>query len=101
MPSVTDEPPADVATEVTALQAALGQALPAKAADNLLIGTWNVRAFDRVAAAWRTSPGDSPIRDRSNVACIAEIVRRMDVIAIQEVRRSAQAFLAMMQASRL
>jgi hypothetical protein len=81
--SVTDAPPADVAAEITALQAALGQVLPAKAADNLLIGTWNVRAFDRVAATWRTSAGDSPIRDLSNVACIAEIVRRLDVIAIR------------------
>jgi hypothetical protein len=95
--SVTDAPPAEVAAEITALQTALDRALPAKASDNLLIGTWNVRAFDRVAATWRTNPGDPPIRDLSNVACIAEIVRRMDMIAVQEVRRSAQAFLAMMQ----
>jgi hypothetical protein len=31
--------------------------VPAKADGNLLIGTWNVRAFDRAAAAWRTSKG--------------------------------------------
>jgi endonuclease/exonuclease/phosphatase family metal-dependent hydrolase len=41
--------------------------------------------------------GDSPIRDLSNLLCIAEVVRRFDVIAVQEVRRSARAFLAMMQ----
>jgi hypothetical protein len=29
--------------------------------------------------------------------CIAEVVSRFDVVAIQEVRRSAQAFLGMMQ----
>jgi hypothetical protein len=40
--------------------------------------------------------GASPIRDLSNVLAIAEIVRRFDVMAVQEVRRSAQAFLAMM-----
>lgn len=37
--------------------------------------------------------GDSPIRDLSNLLCIAEVVRRFDVIAVQEVRRSAQAFV--------
>lgn len=41
--------------------------------------------------------GDSPIRDLSNLLCIVEVVRRFDVIAVQEVRRSAQAFLAMLQ----
>jgi len=47
---------------------------------------------------WRSRKGESPIRDLSNVACIAEIVRRFDVVAVQEVRRSAAAFLAMMRA---
>jgi len=32
----------------------------------------------------------------SNVAVIAQVTRRFDVLAVQEVRRSAQAFLAMM-----
>jgi hypothetical protein len=40
----------------------------------------------------------SPIRDLSNVLVIAEIVRRFDVVAVHEVRRSAQAFLTMMTA---
>lgn len=98
MAAITDPAPADVTTELDALRAGLDQAIPAKGPDNLVIGTWNVRAFDRVAPAWRTGKGASPIRDLSNVACLAEVVRRLDVIAIQEVRASAQAFLAMMAA---
>jgi hypothetical protein len=86
----------DVAAEVAALDRALARVVPAKSPGNLLIGTWNVRAFDRVSPVWRSASGASPIRDLSNVAAIAEIVRRFDVVAVQEVRRSAQAFLAMM-----
>jgi endonuclease/exonuclease/phosphatase family metal-dependent hydrolase len=43
---------------------------------------------------WRSGTGDSPIGDLSNLLCIAEVVRRFDVIAVQEVRRSGQASLA-------
>src|SRR4051812_27450721 len=90
--------PVDVTDELAVLGAALNQVVPAKSADNLLVGTWNVRAFDRASPTWRTTVGDAPIRDHSNVACIAEIVSRFDVVAIQEVRRSAAAFLAMLTA---
>jgi exonuclease III len=96
---ITDPPPRDVVDEIAELSAALGRVVPAKRpGGNLLIGTWNVRAFDRVSPRWRSVEGDSPIRDLSNVLAIAEVVRHFDVVAIQEVRRSAEAFLAMMQA---
>src|SRR4051794_35875351 len=62
--------------------------------NNMVIGTWNVRAFDRVSPVWRSGVGDSPIRDLSNVVCIAEILRCFDVVAVQEVRQSAMAFRA-------
>lgn len=94
--TVEDSPPADVTAQLAELAAALDRQLPAKTSNNLLIGTWNIRAFDRVSTKWRSSTGDSPIRDRSNVLCIAELVRHFDVVAIQEVRRTAQAFLQMM-----
>lgn len=90
-------PPAGVTKELDALGAALDQTVPAKTAANLLIGTWNVRAFDRMTPAWRSKTGDSPIRDAGNVLAIAEVVSRFDVVAIQELRRTAGAFLAMMQ----
>jgi endonuclease/exonuclease/phosphatase family metal-dependent hydrolase len=95
---ITDPPPADVADQLAALSGALDRIIPAKQpGQNLLIGTWNVRAFDRLTPKWRSVSGDSPIRDLSNLLCIAEVVRRFDVIAVQEIRRSAQAFLAMLQ----
>jgi endonuclease/exonuclease/phosphatase family metal-dependent hydrolase len=95
---ITDPPPADVADQLQVLSGALDRVVPAKQpGENLLIGTWNVRGFDRLTSKWRSVTGDSPIRDLSNLLCIAEVVRRFDVIAVQEVRRSAQAFLAMLQ----
>ena len=98
MPEVTDEPPsADVADQLTTLSATLDRQLPPKSPTNLLIGTWNVRAFGRFDHHWRSQPGASPIRDRSNVACIAEVVRHFDVVAVQEVLRTAQAFQEMMR----
>jgi endonuclease/exonuclease/phosphatase family metal-dependent hydrolase len=92
---ISDMPPNDVSSELGTLTAALDQVVPPKANDNLLVGTWNVRDFDRFTPNWRSVAGDSPIRDLSNVLCIAEIVRHFDVVAIQEVRRSASAFLTM------
>jgi endonuclease/exonuclease/phosphatase family metal-dependent hydrolase len=96
--AIDDLPPPDVAGQLAGLRAALDQVVPAKSYGNLLVGTWNVRGLDRVSPVWRTRSGQSPIRDLSNVACIAEVVRRFDVVAVQEVRRSATAFLAMMTA---
>jgi endonuclease/exonuclease/phosphatase family metal-dependent hydrolase len=61
--------------------------LPEKLTDyNLLIGTWNIRAFGGVYGQWGENP-QSPKRNLRAMACIAEIVRRFDVIAIQEVKR--------------
>lgn len=46
---ITDPPPADVAGQLAALSAAFDQVIPPEqAGQNLLIGTWNVRAFDRL-----------------------------------------------------
>jgi len=91
-------PPALLRKELSKLGAALDAVIPAKRRSNLIIGTWNIRAFDRVVPKWRSVRGDTPIRDLSNLACIAEVIRRFDVVAIQEVRQSAEAFLAMMEA---
>ncbi|MFC7280165.1 endonuclease/exonuclease/phosphatase family protein [Paractinoplanes rhizophilus] len=89
--------PVDVAEQIRAVSAALDQVVPAKTANNVLVGTWNIRAFDRITPQWRSVRGDSPLRDRSNVLSIAEIVRRFDVVAVQEVRSSAAAFLQMLE----
>lgn len=80
------------------MSTALDAVIPAKETGrNLLIGTWNIRGFDSMTPKWRSRSGDSPIRDLGDILSIAEIVSRFDVVAIQEVRQSAEAFLAMME----
>ena len=65
--------------------------LPEKHVDsNLLIGTWNIRGFGRVYEGWGTNTG-SPKRNLHAMACIAEVVRRFDVMAVQEVKRDTAA----------
>lgn len=99
MPEITDAPPADVTAQLDAVSAALDSVVPPKRlGQNLLIGTWNVRAFNRITPKWRSTSGDSPIRDLSNVLSIAEVIRRFDVVAVQEVGGTPEAFLAMMKA---
>jgi hypothetical protein len=92
--SITDPPPASVAAQVAAYVAALDQVIPAKQNQNLLIGTWNIRAFNRLTPKWRSVAGESPLRDLSNVLCIAETLPRFDVVAVQEVGTDPEAFLA-------
>jgi hypothetical protein len=62
MPDVSDPPPADVKLEIGNISAALDQVVPAKMGQNLLVATWNIRAFDRVTPKWRSVSGDSPIQ---------------------------------------
>jgi endonuclease/exonuclease/phosphatase family metal-dependent hydrolase len=61
--------------------------LPPKHTDqNLLVASWNIRAFGAVHPMWAENPG-SPKRNWRGLAYILEVIRRMDVIAIQEVKR--------------
>jgi len=65
--------------------------LPQKVLDyNLLIGSWNIRNFGRVYGNWSENQG-SPKRNLRSMAYIAEIVKRFDVIAIQEVKSNTTA----------
>lgn len=65
--------------------------LPIKRVDhNLLIGTWNLRMFSRIHEKWEENAED-PKRNLRAMAYIAEIVKRFDVIAIQEVRSNTSA----------
>jgi endonuclease/exonuclease/phosphatase family metal-dependent hydrolase len=60
--------------------------IPQKIVDeNLLIGSWNIRHFGAVHESWRDKPDNSK-RNLRSLAYIAEIIKRFDVIAIQEVR---------------
>ena len=53
---------------------------------NLIVGTWNIRIFSGIYPSWEENP-DSPKRNLRSLALIAEILRRFDVVAIQEVGR--------------
>jgi exonuclease III len=60
--------------------------MPQKIVDgNLLIGSWNIRNFGVIHESWRDKP-DSPKRNLRSLVYITEIIKRFDVIAIQEVK---------------
>ena len=62
--------------------------IPEKIIDqNLIIGTWNIRAFGEIIKNWDDSPANSK-RNLRAMVYIAEIIRKFDVIAIQEVKRN-------------
>ncbi len=83
--------PESVTQDLARLGAALDDAVPARSPGNLLIATWNIRAFGGLTARWEARPSDRPKRDLHSLACIAEIVRRFDVVALQEVKRDVTA----------
>ena len=83
--------PAEVQAEVAGLAGAVAAQVPAKAADNLLLATWNLRAFGSLTPSWNAGTGSSPKRDWRAVALIAAVVSQFDVIAVQEVRRNLTA----------
>ena len=88
----TAPPPEEVLADLARLRSALDEDLPAKALDrNLLIATWNVRAFGDLTEKWVSSEEDTPKRDLSSLLCIAEIVSRFDVVAVQEARDNLKA----------
>ena len=87
MATIMDQPPTVVAQNLRELSDDLNEKIPSKKIDkNLLIATWNVRAFGDLTRKWESVTGDSPKRDFHAVHCIAEIIKRFDVIAVQEVK---------------
>jgi endonuclease/exonuclease/phosphatase family metal-dependent hydrolase len=90
MPEITDPPPQTVLNDLAALAPRLAH-VPAKAAGNLLIATWNIRAFGDLTSKWASADGDSPRRDLHAGVLIAEILSRFDVIAVQEVKSNLRA----------
>jgi endonuclease/exonuclease/phosphatase family metal-dependent hydrolase len=101
MPPVleVDHPPAQVVQQLSALRIGLDAVaeLPARDAQHLLLGTWNVRAFGGLTAAWDSGAGDSPKRNLTDICCLAEVVRRFDVCAIQETRGNLTAMLTLLR----
>ncbi|QDG50193.1 endonuclease [Persicimonas caeni] len=92
MPHITDAPPADIRRELDGLSEALDAQIPARKLDeNLLIATWNIRSFGGLTEKWNADEDDSPKRDLRALRFIGEVVRRFDVIAVQEVRSDLKA----------
>lgn len=89
--SPASDPPAATKEELTALRRHLSREIAKKAERNLLIATWNIREFGGLTEKWRASSTDSPKRDLHSMACIAEIVSRFDVVAIQEAQKGLEA----------
>lgn len=87
LPKITDLPPHDVQVELGSLRSALDDAVPKRQLDdNLLIASWNIRAFGGLTKKWASVDSDSPKRDLRSLLFIAEIVSRFDVVALQEVK---------------
>jgi len=82
-----ENPPGEVRKDIAELQMSLDNQLPPKIPDgNMLIATWNLRAFGNLTESWKCKESDSPKRNWHALRCITEIISRFDVIAIQEVR---------------
>jgi hypothetical protein len=96
-----ENPPAAVNAEAARLRAAVGEVVPAKQHDrNLLIGTWNLRAFGDLTKAWESKKGDSPKRNFSDIHQIAAVTSHFDVVAVQEVRGNIRALRYLLKGPR-
>ncbi|PNW27296.1 endonuclease/exonuclease/phosphatase family protein [Formosa algae] len=92
MPTIDNIPPTDVQKNIELLKYDLDNKIPSKKLDeNLLIASWNIRAFGNLTRKWVSEDDDSPKRDLHAILCIAEIIKRFDVIAIQEVKANIRA----------
>ncbi|MBX2950055.1 MAG: endonuclease/exonuclease/phosphatase family protein [Crocinitomicaceae bacterium] len=92
MSQITDPIPQEIQLELNNLNLDLDAKIPAKKLDkNLLIATWNIRAFGDLTKKWESQEDDSPKRDYHSLMCIVEIIKRFDVIAVQEVKGNIRA----------
>ncbi len=90
MPKIFDTPPQYITDELNELRQNLDSnpkyKISKKTDSNILIATWNIRAFGRLTSKWEATSKDSPKRDLHSLLCIIEIIKRFDVIAVQEVK---------------
>ena len=105
MSEITDLPPDEVSADLATLRSALDDdnngGVPARALDrNLLIATWNIRAFGDLTEKWESAEEIRPSATCTRLLCIAEIISRFDVIAIQEARDNLKALRHLHQGAR-
>ncbi len=84
---IVSTPPGELGEELARLRLALDREIPPRGERrNLLLASWNLRAMEGLTYKWRSAPGDFPSRDVYAIRCIAEILSRFDVVALQGVR---------------
>ncbi len=92
MTTIFNKAPEEVINNLAFLRRDLDAKIPPKKLDsNLLIATWNIRSFGSLTRKWESEKDDSPKRDLHSVLCIAEIIKRFDVVAVQEVKANIRA----------
>ncbi len=90
--------PSNIQAELDTLEKQLDLAIPSKELDrNILIATWNIRAFGDLTRKWASGEDDSPRRDLHSLQIITRIIRRFDVIALQEVKSNIRALRDMLK----
>ena len=91
--------PAAVKAEMLELRHMLDDHIPPKrdGVSNLLVATWNLKAFSSLTEAWTAGAHQSPKRDWRALWAITEIVSRFDVIALQEVKGDLKALRTMLK----
>jgi endonuclease/exonuclease/phosphatase family metal-dependent hydrolase len=91
--------PEAVKAEMLELRSVLDGVVPPKrdGVPNLLIATWNLKAFSSLTEAWTAGSHHSPKRDWRALWAITEIVSRFDVIALQEVKGDLKALRTMLK----
>ena len=93
MSKIRETPPLHIVAELEQFNKTLDGLLPSKQLDrNVLIATWNLRAFGGLTEKWEASDKDTPKRDLHSILCIAAILARFDIIALQEVKGDLKAF---------
>ncbi len=80
--------PVEVVEDIARLRRRIQRSgIPGKISDrNLLVGTWNIRHFGEIHPGWGENPG-SPKRNFRALAYIVEVIRHLDIMAIQELKR--------------
>ena len=72
MPTIFEKPPVEIIENLQLLSNVLDIKIPPKKIDkNLLIASWNIRAFGNLTRKWVSVKGDSPKRDLHSVLVIA------------------------------
>ncbi|MEX0884435.1 MAG: endonuclease/exonuclease/phosphatase family protein [Cyclobacteriaceae bacterium] len=95
---IKEAPPEYIRKEMEEFSQVLDRELPFKKLDhNILIGTWNIRAFGGLTEKWEANDHDSPKRDLHSLLGIAQIISRFDIVSVQEIKGNLKAFRHMLK----